>query len=506
MNTLDKKTNTLTEQIVFSLLAAFCIGAVSDILLYVLVHGYEKGIWEYRYLIDLFISVFIVTLICRTQKVPGLLLTIEHFPPGFIACILTSISFLTQFFVVSYVHITPTGDYAVFQSVALDISVKETINLAEYVALFPHILGYSSFIGSLYHAFGRADIAPIINVFLGSLSTFFLFALVYNHSHCISSSTIVSILWIVCPSMLFYNTMVLSEPLYTAGILFFYLLISIVDQKTVNLAETSKKRSAVSFITSGLIGFFSGLVLQSIQAVRPLSYVLLFALIISAVYYRQILFQNRTAHHCCLIFFCLLLVSFYASGLLWNRYAFRILEEVPAKIPGYNFLTGFNPGTSGTHSEADYQLLLTARAEEGATANSAQRAMLDHLFRRLKSGMGFYPRLLFEKGKIFVGSDDYAVFYAGSAISVLMKRVTEHLSNIYYYILLILVILSCAQLIKNRSACRIAFLVSLFILGLSFAHILFLEVNGRYHYPLIPLFLYLVGVMISEKHIIKNSN
>ena len=506
MNTLDKKMNNLTEQIVFSILATFCIGAVCDILLYVLVHGYEKGIWEYRYLIDLFIAVLIITLICRNQKIPGLLRTIEHIRPGFIACILISISFLTQYFVVSSVHITPNGDYAVFQSVALDISVRETINLAEYVALFPHILGYSSFIGSLYHVFGRADIAPIINVFLGSLSTLFLFSLVYNHSHCISSSTIVSILWIVCPSMLFYNTMVLSEPLYTTGILFFFLLISIVDQKAVNLAETSKKRSAISFITAGLMGFFFGLVLQSIQVVRPLSYVLLVTLAISAVCFRHTLFQNRTTHHCCLIFFCLLLISFYVSGLLWSRYAFRILEEVPASIPGYNFLTGFNPGTSGTHSEADYQLLLTAREAEGATASSAQRAMLDHLFRRLKSGTGFYPRLLFEKGKIFVGSDDYAVFYAGSAISILMKRLTEHLSNIYYYILLILVILSCAQLKKNRSASRIVFLVSLFILGLSFAHILFLEVNGRYHYPLIPLFLYIVGVMLSEKHIVKNSN
>lgn len=494
----NNKTTIQFEGIVFSLLAGFCIASLGCILLFVVVHGIEKKVWEYWYLIDLFIALFFFYLLHSHRLHHRAAYVRRRLIPSSASaqlCLIIVASFVLQYCVISLLTLEPDGDYAVFSSVANDIFQHNHIRLSEYVALFPHILGYSSFLGVLFRFLGRNDITPMINILIGSLITLLLFLILLRRSG-LTAAVLISALWFLCPSMLIYSSMVLSEPLYTACILLFLFALSETDLCIYHFTEHKYRSPAefyLFFVLTFISGLFFGLLLRFIQAVRPVSYVLLIALIIWIIQYRRFLFKDSFSYRCCVLFLFALFLSYFLFGKVWSSYSYHVLHEVPASVPGYNFLTGFNPETSGTHSDMDYQLLLAARDLPGATADSAQRAMLDLLFERLRSGLGFLPRLIAEKLKVFSGSDDSAVLYASSALSSKGQSILAHLCNIYYYSLLLQVAATCIRWVKSRTSHRIAFFAALYILGLSAAHILFLEVNGRYHYSFIPLLLLILG-------------
>ena len=493
------------EHLILILLAVFCMASVGSQVIFVLYHGMKTGLWGTKYFVDLF-AAFVVCLLVRNMKpkvfCKDVAIRSAYQKLAFYAVLV--FSFLIQYSVISVLKVTPDGDYAVFQTVASDIAKKNPILLSEYVALFPHILGYSTFLGVFFRLFGRNDIAPVINVFLGTLSTVLIYRVAFRRNGIYSALTAAA-LWTFCPSMLIYNTMVLSEPLYTAGILLFLFLLSRLDdglERIIDYNELPAGSLSHRYLLTAAAGVLSGLLLQGIQAARPISGIILIALLLCLLLYRKIFFFNRLSARCSMIFFTCLLVVFFCAAHMWAEYSTEVLGEPPATFPGYNLLTGFNPETSGTHSTSDYQVLKEARAASGATAVTAQKAMLDHLFQRLHAGPQFLPRLFAEKLKTYSGSDDFAVYYAASALSDKGVAILEHCCNIYYYALFIETIGFCIRSCRERSQIRLCFLCALYVLGLSSAHIFLVEVNARYHYSILPILI----LILSEGFRIRENN
>lgn len=117
------------------------------------------------------------------------------------------------------VRVPPSGDYATFWGYAKALAGQPVLEGGRYMALFPHIFGYSSFLSWFIRLLGPgALLAQGLNVLLTAASGSLLF-LLGRRWWGLPAGISAYLLWIVCPSQTIYNSLVLSEPLYTALLL-----------------------------------------------------------------------------------------------------------------------------------------------------------------------------------------------------------------------------------------------------------------------------------------------
>lgn len=113
-------------------------------------------------------TLFILAILIFTMKPP----TVEYFPLHM--CMMVVGGLLGTF--VFYLRIQPESDYETFYNTAVNLSQGQMPSNSRYVALFPHIFGYSSFFNFFFKIFGTSYlVAPIINAALSSLSIFFFY-------------------------------------------------------------------------------------------------------------------------------------------------------------------------------------------------------------------------------------------------------------------------------------------------------------------------------------------
>ena len=131
------------------------------------------------------------------------------------------------------------------------------------MALFPHIFGYASFLSWFIRLLGPGELlAQGLNVLLTAVSGGFLF-LLGRRWWGLPAGITAYLLWIACPSQTIYNSLILSEPLYTALILGVLVLLT---------AEEGKRPI--------VRGVAAGLALRWCNGVRPIAAVVIIALVL----------------------------------------------------------------------------------------------------------------------------------------------------------------------------------------------------------------------------------
>ena len=344
----------------------------------------------------------------------------------------------------------PAGDYMVFWQCANALTLPETLFNGRYVALFPHIYGYSHFLSLFIRLFGPGELlAQILNVGLSVLSGCLLFALAYRWIG-LEAGISAFLLWILCPSQTVYNSFVLSEPYYTALLLVFLALVT----QLYHAGPEDRRQPLWGLAAGGL----AGLVLRALNGARPIAAV---------------------------PFLAALMAVYLAAGPLWNAAVERAAGEPPASVPGFNLLVGLNRESAGMWNESDSQRLAFYSGQPGATAQSAQEALLREAADRAAADPGAIPGLLLDKLRVFLGSDHACVLYAETVLR--HRDLFTFICNTFYYAAVLLSLAGAAVLFRTgeRSA---ALLLPLYALGLTLAQLL-VEVAPRYHYSLIPMFL-----------------
>ena len=347
------------------------------------------------------------------------------------------------------------------------------------MALFPHIFGYADFLSWFIRLSGpQPMLAPVLNVLLTVCSGSFLYHLCLRWFH-LPAATLAYLLWTLCPSQTIYNSLVLSEPLYTA------LILGVLSF----LTETERSAALKGYplwmgVLSGTAG---GVLLRWVNGVRPIAAILLIALLL----WLSLLNLNRLAARNWRRWWGLcmagVLGAYVLLGPVWNaRLSVRIGEE-PSHTPGYSLLVGFNPDSGGRWNQEDSDRLYGYSDQPGATAQWTQEQLLTDAEARILSGEIDFSKLLKQKLRTFLGSDDACVGYSASVL-----RHTEFFSllcNGFYYAAFLLAIGGAVQVWRSRER-GLLLLAPLYILGLTLAQML-VEVAGRYHYSMIPMLLLL---------------
>ena len=165
---------------------------------------------------------------------------------------------------VLWARVPPEGDYATFWSYAQALAEEPVLAYGRYMALFPHLFGYASFLSWFVALLGPLPLlAQGLNVALTAVSGSLLFRL-GERFWGLEEGVSACLLWIACPSQTVYNSLVLSEPLYTAMLLLFLWLVTGPPPRRAGRAA--------------LLGLGAGLLLRWINGVRPIGAVPLIAL------------------------------------------------------------------------------------------------------------------------------------------------------------------------------------------------------------------------------------
>ena len=372
------------------------------------------------------------------------------------------------------VRVEPAGDYATFAHSAQDLAAGQTPRTARYLAMFPHILGYATFLSLFFRVFGDSWlVAPLVNVGLTVISGCVLYALCLRWRDR-RTAACASLLWTFCPSKLLYNTMALSEPFYTCLILLFLLIVTELERgehKTLSFAGAAAA-SAVALVC--------------VNAARPIALIPLIAFFIWRFILRSRPWTRPERLNW--VVFTMLTVALYgALGGVWDWYAERTLGETPAGLPGYSIYVGFNEESGGSYSNDDMDRLIHYGYDVYGNAQEAQAKMLEEAKARITSGQIHFPRLFLTKVQTFLGNDEGGAYYSMASLSPTQYSVWAVLSNMYYYALVLLTLLGAWTLWRQRAASTVL-MVPMYVLGLTLAHML-VEVAGRYHYSVIPMFV-----------------
>ncbi|MBM6924975.1 glycosyltransferase family 39 protein [Pseudoflavonifractor phocaeensis] len=370
------------------------------------------------------------------------------------------------------VRVPQAYDYATFWSYAQQLAQQDTLAYGRYMALFPHVFGYSSFLSWFIRLFGEGElVAQWVNVVLTAISGSFLF-LIGKRWWGLAGGISVYLLWIACPSQTMYNVFALSEPLYTTLLLAVLTLIA--------WAEEGKKLPVV-------VGLAAGVLLRLFQGVRPIAAVVLIALVIWRFCLKPEELGRREGRRYWLPLVGLTLAAYLVTGPLWNAHLAARIGEEPATSSGYSFLVGFNYNYSGQWNQGDSDLLFSFSNEPGATAQQAQEKAMEAAKERITSGQINFPALMKEKMKNLMGTDDACVNYSRAVLR--HHEAFSLLCNTFYYAVLLLGAAGAVVLWRrnDRSA---MLLLPLYILGLTCAQML-VEVAGRYHYSILPALLLL---------------
>lgn len=397
------------------------------------------------------------------------------------------ICFLVKFAWILMVQVPISGDYAVFWGYANSFAESKTIDGGRYMALFPHIFGYAQFLSVFIRFWGNSELLPpILNVLLTVFTGYLIFCLC-NHWLNVQAAISAFILWIACPSQTIYNSLVLSEPLYTMYILLFFYIITRLS--------IDSKHSISQIILVLSVGVICGILLRFIQGTRPIALILIIALIIWRIILATHTKGKRFQFLLWITLIVIMLVAYIIAGFYWNRWISSRIGEDPSTTPGYSVLVGFNKDSLGRWNQADSDRLYKYSDQQGSTAKWVQEQMFSDAIERISTENINYPYLFAQKLKIFMGSDDSCVSYSAA---VLRHTSLFSLScNGFYYSILILAIIGAIKLCKSTNGTTYM-LVPLYVLGLVLAQML-VEVAGRYHYSIIPMLILICQPAIIPK-------
>ncbi len=385
-----------------------------------------------------------------------------------------------------WVLLAPTvvpADAQTFHYLAAELSASWQIDqgsyLPHYVAVFPHIFGYSSFLSVFYALFGAdTQVAALANVALSLGTGACIFCLCRQLTGSRACAAVGLLLWTVFPSQTIYNMYAFSEPWYT-----FLLFLS-----ACVFCALGRDFAQRPLWKSLLLAGAGGAILVLVNAARPIA-----AIVLIMLFVWLFLCNRLDAGARALLRRTAVLAAVLAVYLLGGALNSALLEarigEAPASSVGYSLAVGFNAESGGAWNSADGETLSALmEASEPFDAQAVQEAMGDLARERITSGGINWPKFLAGKLNILWSSDAACVTtYGGTDFPHAMTG--QILCEAFHLALWALGLWAALLGLRGRLA-GLWCLPGLFILGLTCAQLL-VEVAGRYHYAgaaaLVPL-------------------
>lgn len=419
-------------------------------------------------------------------------------------------AFIVRMLVIRYFEIEPTSDYKTYYEIA-DLLNRGTIQkegkgYCEYIAMFPHVIGYCTILRIAFAIWGTSTAVGLnVNLFFSVLAVLLTYLIARKCAGRIAGLVAITLcaFW---PSQVLYSSILSAEPSFTALI----LLCALLFVHTVLDFDKDKGNPAVCFVENILLGVLLALT----GAVRPMAAILLIAIIICLLPQRMELPDKPDNDIPLMLRFisygwvrCILIVLPYmiVSGIITTDIELTIDKDVASGSTsfGYNMLVGLNTESAGGWNEEDKDLLYNTMEATGSSSQ-AHLACRDLAFQRLVSNPNGNLNLFVQKYELLWGNDDYGTTWNLAFLNEQGNLTDEKedflynmrdINNIVYAVTVFFGIMGLLYLYKGKGNYLYVFI--LLYLGTVAMHLL-VESQNRYHYFVLQVFMLLAGFGVQQ--------
>ena len=413
---------------------------------------------------------------------------LNKYKENIILAFILILSIILRVIWVNTLYVIPQSDFELYHSLAAELA-KGRVSFNDYIALFPHVIGYPAILSLFYKAFGASVIvAQLLNIaFNGGI-----IILLYMVGKRLMNNTcgiVAALFWAFWPSQIFYNSLVSTESSFT-----FFMLICIL----VTIIVLQMKRSyKMTFLLFSIIGILCALT----NAIRPFGMILIIAIIMYyLLVFKEKLFSAKLWYIKCI--FCATMILSYT--LTFNFISIAISHTINrevAKSPiGFTTLAGSNLNASGGWNKEDSEFFGELSNKHGLTAQQVHDIALHKAIERFRAQKFQNLVLIFYKHSGMWLLDNDPLWFINSGLDKSNQPkfdlsesfcTLDILSNFYYYVMLMLcgfcgVLIVRKYKTTNLEENSIVF-IFIIVLGIVGAHLIF-ERSTRYHYPAVALF------------------
>ncbi|MHB8064894.1 MAG: glycosyltransferase family 39 protein, partial [Ruminiclostridium sp.] len=317
--------------------------------------------------------------------------------------------------VIQNMPIVPASDYKTYYDIATLLSqgnlIKDGVGLCDYISEFPHVIGYPYILSKVFGIFGvSVSVGLYFNMAISLISIF----LAYRIARLICGKIgglLALVLVAFWPSQILYINHLASEPVFTCMLLLsIWLAVYLFKYPFAN-----GKASACLLLNIAL-----GVSLAIGEAIRPMSIILLIAIIICILPAKIKLDEDKASVGLIkrgmskgwLRVLVILISYLLCSQIISGSIARTIDRELPGGSVsfGYNLLVGFNIDSKGTWNEQDAKLLKDNLLKTDS-AGLAHEAARDEAFKRIQKDPLGIANLAMEKYTLLWKNDDYASYW-----------------------------------------------------------------------------------------------
>lgn len=460
-------------------------------------------LWLIAHVFSLFVAKFKLTRFFPKQSPYGILLE------GLFLLAVLSASAVARVWVINNFPMEPASDYKTYYQIATMLSqgnlLRDGVGLCDYVSYFPHVFGYSYILSLLFKITGASVSAGLyLNMVVSLLCVVFAYLIVRMLCGR-AGGMIAAVLVAFWPSQILYSNFLAAEPVFACMMLFSLGLAVYLFKYPIEKGKPSRCL---------LLNIALGISLALASAVRPMSVILLIAVILCVLPCRIPLTKDKNEVELLRRgmykgWFRALVIGasyFLCSFIISNGVAAAIDRELPGGTVsfGYNLLVGLNIESKGSWNDPDARLLDEKFSATGSTVE-AQKACRDEAIKRLGENPVGIANLAMEKFTFLWRDDDYASHW-----NLLFMEQQNNLTpdrknlinavipwnNIYYLFCVFFSLTIVPSFWRKEKGSPAQMLVLLFI-GTVMVHMV-LENQNRYHYNILPVFAILASIGMVE--------
>jgi hypothetical protein len=425
----------------------------------------------------------------------------------FVILILIS-AVVIRIIVIAKLPMAPESDYKTYYEIAVLLKngfiQTEGKGYCNYIAMFPHVMGYCFILKTLFSIVGTSVTAGLfLNVFFSVATVFFIYKIARKLGGRLAGliALVLSAFW---PSQVLYISILSAEYSFT----FLLFLCIWVFVSLVKDYDGNTEKAAVGVFVHLLLGVLLALA----AAIRPMAMILLVAILIVLIPQKMkippmprndipltVRMMEKGWIRCILMIIPYMIIS----NVITTNIELTVNKTLPSASTsfGYNLLVGLNTESTGGWNEEDSTLLYSSMESTGS-ASQAHITCRDLAFQRIINNPKGIFNLFINKYELLWGNDDYGATWNIAFLDEqgnLTKERSDFLyairdwNDIIYIITVFFALIALIYLRKEKG--NFVYVLVLLYLGTVVMHLL-VESQNRYHYFILEVFIILAGMAV----------
>jgi 4-amino-4-deoxy-L-arabinose transferase-like glycosyltransferase len=381
-----------------------------------------------------------------------------------------------------FVQTQPFSDFLHLHNYGINASQGNFRGFVNFYAVFPFKIGFGMVLAGLYSLFGTGlMVAKLFNVALSVI----LVLLVYTGGKMLyseKSGRVAALLIALWPAQIMYTSVIASEHLF---MVLFTAAVLLILRFIKNYTYKNYK-----FYSGNLMLIGIGVLTAFAQLVRPMAMLLLPVFAVFILIYKRYRANTIASVGMGIKSIVLVIICYFAVINIVNlpiQNATGI--NVTRSGSGFNLMIGTNTKYDGKFNYEDFGIIEKNNYDFYKVHNEAKQIAIE----RLKGDPKQLIKLSIKKYEILWGNENYGYYWSidaeNSKAEVIIKahpRLFYGVSEAFYIIIIIMAICACFYTLRQR---RYDALIILMIFGGILLSYTLLEVQSRYHMPVLPLLI-----------------